>query len=58
MGAHPGYPDREGFGRRKMAMKSDELRSMILVPGSCPQRDDRGCRRTRMRTREASRRTL
>jgi UPF0271 protein len=30
IGAHPGYPDREGFGRRKMAMKGDELRSMIL----------------------------
>lgn len=30
VGAHPGYPDREGFGRRKMAMDRDELRAMIL----------------------------
>lgn len=30
VGAHPGYPDREGFGRRKMAMSSDEIRSLIL----------------------------
>lgn len=30
VGAHPGYPDREGFGRRMMAMTSDELHSLIL----------------------------
>ena len=30
VGAHPGYPDRDGFGRRRMAMDRDELRAMIL----------------------------
>jgi UPF0271 protein len=30
IGAHPGYPDREGFGRRQMTMTRDELRAMIL----------------------------
>lgn len=30
IGAHPGYPDRENFGRRAMRMSHDELRAMIL----------------------------
>jgi UPF0271 protein len=30
VGAHPGYPDREGFGRRALAIGSAELRSSIL----------------------------
>lgn len=30
IGAHPGYPDREGFGRRAMRMSHEELRAMIL----------------------------
>ena len=30
IGAHPGYPDREGFGRRPVKMSSEELRAMIL----------------------------
>lgn len=30
IGAHPGYPDREGFGRRYMKMTDDELRALIL----------------------------
>ncbi len=30
IGAHPGYPDREGFGRRPMKMSHEELRAMIL----------------------------
>ena len=30
MGAHPGYPDREGFGRRDLAMSSDELEASVL----------------------------
>ncbi|MDB5352302.1 MAG: hypothetical protein JWN86_3549 [Planctomycetota bacterium] len=30
LGAHPGYPDREGFGRREMAMNRDEVASLIL----------------------------
>ncbi|CAN5665081.1 5-oxoprolinase subunit PxpA [soil metagenome] len=31
IGAHPGYPDREGFGRRRMELSTDELRDTILV---------------------------
>src|SRR6185295_11292671 len=30
IGAHPGYPDREGFGRRDLAMSPDELEASIL----------------------------
>jgi UPF0271 protein len=30
IGAHPGYPDREGFGRRPLMMSHEELRAMIL----------------------------
>jgi len=30
IGAHPGYPDREGFGRSEMKMNVMELRAMIL----------------------------
>ncbi|MRR20327.1 5-oxoprolinase subunit PxpA [bacterium] len=30
IGAHPGYPDHEGFGRRPMKMSPDELRAMLL----------------------------
>ncbi len=29
IGAHPGYPDLQGFGRRKMLMSPSELKSMI-----------------------------
>jgi 5-oxoprolinase (ATP-hydrolysing) subunit A len=29
IGAHPGYPDREGFGRRPLAMTPDALRSTL-----------------------------
>jgi UPF0271 protein len=29
VGAHPSYPDREGFGRRPMEMESDELRGAL-----------------------------
>lgn len=29
IGAHPSYPDRQGFGRRTMAMPADELRDFI-----------------------------
>jgi UPF0271 protein len=29
-GAHPGYPDREGFGRRHMKMPGEELRALVL----------------------------
>ncbi|HEX5467317.1 MAG TPA: 5-oxoprolinase subunit PxpA [Candidatus Limnocylindrales bacterium] len=30
IGAHPGYPDREGFGRRALAMSPAELEAAIL----------------------------
>lgn len=30
IGAHPGYPDREGFGRRPVNMSHEELRALIL----------------------------
>ena len=30
VGAHPGYPDREGFGRRDLAMSADELEAAVL----------------------------
>lgn len=30
IGAHPGYPDREGFGRRPMAMSAEELEASLL----------------------------
>lgn len=29
IGAHPGYPDLQGFGRRRMQMQADELRAMV-----------------------------
>ncbi|ASJ74942.1 LamB/YcsF family protein [Granulosicoccus antarcticus] len=29
IGAHPGFPDLQGFGRRPMTMPADELRAMI-----------------------------
>jgi UPF0271 protein len=31
VGAHPGYPDRDGFGRRDLDMTDDELEASILV---------------------------
>ena len=30
IGAHPGYPDKEGFGRRAMAMDSDAVYALVL----------------------------
>jgi len=30
VGAHPGYPDRDGFGRRDMQMAADELEASLL----------------------------
>ncbi|EEB95016.1 hypothetical protein MPER_06080, partial [Moniliophthora perniciosa FA553] len=30
VGAHPSLPDRQGFGRREMAMKPDELESCFV----------------------------
>jgi UPF0271 protein len=29
VGAHPSYPDRENFGRRSMALSTDEIRDMV-----------------------------
>lgn len=31
VGAHPGYPDLQGFGRRAMAMGADELEASLLA---------------------------
>ena len=28
VGAHPGYPDMMGFGRRKMVLSHDEIKIM------------------------------
>jgi UPF0271 protein len=30
IGAHPGYPDREGFGRRDLAMSRSELEASVV----------------------------
>ena len=30
LGAHPGYPDREGFGREEMVLPFDELKAILL----------------------------
>lgn len=30
IGAHPGYPDKEGFGRRAMALTSEEVYALVL----------------------------
>lgn len=30
LGAHPGYPDRQGFGRRYMDLTAEEVRAMVL----------------------------
>src|SRR3954452_14600078 len=31
VGAHPGYPDRDGFGRRELDLSGEELEASILV---------------------------
>ncbi|RUO25909.1 hypothetical protein CWE09_04060 [Aliidiomarina minuta] len=30
IGAHPGYPDKEGFGRRAMALSGSEVEALVL----------------------------
>ncbi|EVU16249.1 hypothetical protein D046_3817 [Vibrio parahaemolyticus V-223/04] len=30
IGAHPGYPDLQGFGRRSLSMSSDEITNMVI----------------------------
>ncbi|UZR30864.1 LamB/YcsF family protein [Methylococcus mesophilus] len=30
LGAHPSLPDRQGFGRRAMALRPDEIRNLVL----------------------------
>ena len=30
VGAHPGFPDLQGFGRRKLAMSNDEARTCVM----------------------------
>ena len=38
VGAHPGYPDREGFGRKSMEFSSGELTGLVIeqVEASIP----------------------
>ncbi len=31
IGAHPGYPDRDGFGRRELPMEPDELEASLVA---------------------------
>ena len=33
VGAHPGYPDRAGFGRRAMALTPGEIERSVRRPG-------------------------
>ncbi|MGH3073360.1 MAG: 5-oxoprolinase subunit PxpA, partial [Gaiellales bacterium] len=37
VGAHPGYPDRDGFGRRDLAMSAIELEASLLFQVSALQ---------------------
>lgn len=37
VGAHPSYPDRQGFGRRAMAMDADELTATIVYQAGALQ---------------------
>ncbi len=30
LGAHPGFPDLQGFGRRRMTMSRDEIKAMVI----------------------------
>ncbi len=30
IGAHPGYPDLQGFGRRKMSLSYDEIKNLVI----------------------------
>ena len=35
VGAHPGFPDLVGFGRRKMAVTPDEAKAFVRYPSQC-----------------------
>lgn len=37
MGAHPAYPDKEGFGRRSMACSLEEITAMVIYQVSAMQ---------------------
>jgi len=44
IGAHPGLPDREGFGRREMKLSRDEVSALVLYAlphQECYRRTDR-----------------
>jgi 5-oxoprolinase (ATP-hydrolysing) subunit A len=43
IGAHPGYPDLAGFGRRVLPMSADELRTSILAQLGALWAVARGC---------------
>lgn len=35
VGAHPGYPDMMGFGRRKMVLSHDEIKNYVRYQIAC-----------------------
>ena len=37
VGAHPGFPDLVGFGRRKMDLSPAEITAITTVPDRCPE---------------------
>lgn len=43
IGAHPGYPDLQGFGRRYMDLSSDELEALVLYQISAVAGIARAC---------------
>ncbi|HEY8487048.1 MAG TPA: 5-oxoprolinase subunit PxpA [Limnochordales bacterium] len=43
VGAHPGYPDRQGFGRREMALSAEELEAFVLYQLGAVQAACRAC---------------
>ena len=57
VGAHPGYPDRDGFGRRDLPMTGEELRASLLAQLGALDGDRAGGRR-HAASREAAWRPL
>ena len=57
IGAHPGYPDLQGFGRRAMALTSGEVEDLVLYQVAALLGIRRGRRRP-PRARETARRAL
>ena len=57
IGAHPGFPDLEGFGRREMNIEPAEIADLVLYQIGALERHREG-RRRRASPREAARRAL